>query len=157
MGRAPAGGRPIPGTRLAADPEEARSYLISTLQVERFLAQVRAAFPREASGVLLGCDWRRYTLLTFVATPWEENTPRSFRIREEQIGRIAASVAGTGAQICGCAHSHGFGRACPSPRDAAAVKGQCTLWMIFSVPRRDLKLFAWEHGDFTRQRLRIVA
>ena len=132
-------------------------YLISTWQVEQFLTHVRAAFPREASGVLLGRDWKRYTLLTFVATSLEENTRRSFRIREEQICRIAAAVAGTGAQICGCAHSHGFGRAWPSPCDAAAVKGPCTLWMIFSVPHQDLRLFAWENNAFTRQRLRIVA
>jgi proteasome lid subunit RPN8/RPN11 len=131
-------------------------YLLPVDQLEMFLAHVQAALPREAAGLLLGSEWKRSTVLSFVATSSEENTPLSFRIRDAEIDRISQSLRGSGKSIRGCAHSHTLGRASPSRRDRAAEKGPCTLWMIYSVPRRDLNLFSWDGGEFCKERFRII-
>jgi proteasome lid subunit RPN8/RPN11 len=131
-------------------------YLFPVGQLQLFLAHVSAALPREGSGLLLGRKWRRHTLLSFVPTSSEENTPVSFRIRSDTLSRVAQSLAGSGTGVCGCAHSHLFAGAYPSERDSAAVKGPCTLWMIYSLRRRDLRLFVWNEEAFSRTRLRII-
>jgi proteasome lid subunit RPN8/RPN11 len=131
-------------------------YLFPISQLERFLKHIRAALPREASGLLLGREWGRFTVLSFAGTSSEENTPSSFRIRDAAIERVAESLQGSGMRICGCAHSHNFGRAFPSRYDCAAEKGDCILWMIYSVPRRDLNLFVWDGASFNKERFRIV-
>ncbi|MBI4539227.1 MAG: Mov34/MPN/PAD-1 family protein [Gemmatimonadetes bacterium] len=131
-------------------------YLLPIDQIEQFLTHVQAAFPREASGLLLRREWKRFTVLSFVATSSEENTRLSFRIRDAAINTIAESLRASGTRICGCAHSHNFGKAFPSSHDCAATKGPCTLWMIYSVPRRDLKLFVWDGTTFHKERFRII-
>lgn len=131
-------------------------YLLPIDQLEQFLKHIRAALPREASGLLLGKEWQRFTVLSFVGTSSKENTPFSFRIRDAAIDRIGESLRGSGVRICGCAHSHNFGKAFPSRRDCVAKKGHCTLWMIYSVPQRDLNLFVWDGMTFNKERFRII-
>jgi proteasome lid subunit RPN8/RPN11 len=132
-------------------------HLLPLAEALRLLRHAQDAYPREAAGVLLGREWKGATWLSFVGTPHDGNTPASFRIRDAAIARIAAEHRGTGAAVCGCAHTHNVGPARPSPRDHASRKGPCRLWLIYSVPHRDLNLFSWDGTGFRREPLRLVA
>ncbi|MEK6262564.1 MAG: Mov34/MPN/PAD-1 family protein [Planctomycetota bacterium] len=125
-------------------------------QLREFMLHIKAASPREASGLLLAREYRRFTVLFFVGTSHEENTPSSFRIRDVVIGRAVASLQGSDVKVCGCGHSHNRGKAIPSNDDYAAIKGPCTLWMIYSVPHRDLKMFSWDGAVFHKERFQII-
>ena len=131
-------------------------YLIPTDEVEKILMHVEAAFPREASGLLLRREFKQFTLLSVVGTPIEENTPLSFRIRGAGIKKIAESLRGSGTRTCGCFHSHVVGGACPSRRDCAARKEPGDLWLIYSVRFRNLNLFRWDGKRFKRERFLII-
>ncbi|HTB01896.1 MAG TPA: Mov34/MPN/PAD-1 family protein [Bradyrhizobium sp.] len=127
-------------------------YLLPTAEIEYLVIHAGAALPREASGLLLRRDFRRFTLLSVAGTSSRENTPLSFRIRDAAIKGIAESLQGTDARICGCFHSHVVGAARPSSIDCAATKGLGDLWLIYSVRFRDLKLYRWDGAAFQTER-----
>ena len=130
-------------------------YVLPLDQVEQLLTHVQAAFPWEASGLLLRREFKRSTILSIAATPSDENTLLSFRIRDAAISRIAASVKGSGTRVCGCFHSHVLGAARPSVRDSASPKTPGDLWLIYSARFRDLKLFRWDGTTFQKERFQI--
>src|SRR6202051_3066050 len=119
-------------------------HILPTAQIEHLLTHVRAAFPREASGLLLRRDFKRFTILSVAGTSSTDNTPLSFRIRDGAIEKIAESLRGSDTRICGCFHSHVLGKAYPSSHDCAATKESGDLWLIYSVRFRDLHLYRWD-------------
>lgn len=131
-------------------------YIIPIDQIERLLACVQTALPREASGLLLKRELPRCAVLSFAATSNQENTPLSFRIRDEAIEKIAASLKGSGVRTCGCFHSHVFGAARPSRQDCAAAKEPGDLWLIYSARFRSLNLFGWDGAAFQKKRFRVT-
>lgn len=127
-------------------------YLLPIDQIDQLLTCVQAAFPREASGLLLRREFRRFTVLSVAGTSSEENTLFSFRIRDAAIDKIAESLRGSGTRIGGCFHSHVVGAARPSSRDCAATKEPGDLWLIYSVRFRNLNLFGWDGMTFQKER-----
>lgn len=142
--------------KVESDNASPRLFLLPLAEIRNFLRHVFAALPNEASGLLLGHESGRHTVLSFAGQSCSDNKPHSFRIGEAVIRQVAASLRGSKVRICGCAHSHTRGRAFPSPRDCESAKGDCLLWMIYSVPRRDLNLFEWDGKAFGRVRFRIT-
>jgi proteasome lid subunit RPN8/RPN11 len=118
---------------------------------------VRAAFPREASGVLMREETSTGTVLSLRMTSHHENTPLSFVIRDHTLSEIETSLAGTGKRMCGCVHSHVVGRAWPSRRDSSGTKTIGELWLIYSLSARSLRLFEWDGTMFRRQPVRQMA
>jgi proteasome lid subunit RPN8/RPN11 len=119
------------------------------------LRNSRSAYPKEASGVLIGAERGHATRLSVIETPSEENTHLSFIIRDQALRRIAQSL-GKSSRICGCFHSHVLGPARPSKRDCASHKASGDLWLIHSLRFQDLKLFIWDGAKFNRTRFRVV-
>jgi proteasome lid subunit RPN8/RPN11 len=119
------------------------------------LEQVRAALPREASGLLVGESCARATALSVYGTRSDENTPVSFRIRDEAIRNIEESLCGTGVRVRGCFHSHVLGAARPSRYDRDGARAAGELWLIYSVRRRELRLYEWDGKTFQKRRFRI--
>lgn len=132
-------------------------YLIPTAQIKYLLAHVQVALPREASGLLLRRDFKRFTILSVTGTSSTENTLFSFRIRDAAIEKIAESLKGSDTRICGCFHSHVVGAARPSSRDCAATKKSGDLWLIYSARFRDLNLYQWDGMTFQKERFLLVA
>lgn len=132
-------------------------YLIDIGELESFLRHVRSAWPKEGAGLLLADDYGRYTVLSFLGTTSAYNSPTSFRITDSSIDSAASKLRGSATRICGCAHSHNFGKALPSSYDFAAEKGPCALWLIYSVPYNELKLFFWDGKEFHVRRLIIIS
>ena len=131
-------------------------YIFPIDQIEQLLTYAWAAFPREASGLLLRREFKRFTVLYVVATSNKENTLISFRIRDTTIDKIAESLRGSETRIGGCFHSHVLGAARPSTLDRVATKEPGDLWLIFSVRFRNLVLFEWDGMTFQRERFRIA-
>lgn len=131
-------------------------FVLAVSDVNALRRAVVAAFPREASGVLLREANDAGAVLSLLMTSHEENTPRSFVIRSHTLRSIGASLRGTGRRMAGCVHSHLFGRAWPSPRDSAGEKSAGELWLIYSLSGQNLRLFEWDGAAFQRQPLRIV-
>lgn len=131
-------------------------YILSIHEIEKLLTSAQTAFPREASGLLLRREFKRFTVLSLAVTSSEENTPLSFRIRDAAIDEIAESLRGSGTTICGCFHSHVVGPARPSNRDCAATKEPGDLWLIYSVRFRNLNLFGWNGMTFQKDRFLIA-
>ncbi len=127
-------------------------YLLPINQVERLLTHVRTTFPREASGLLIRRELKRFTILSVEGTSSEENTLLSFRIRDEAIDKIAESLKDSGARVCGCFHSHVVGAARPSRYDRATTKEPGDLWLIYSMRFRDLNLYRWDGLMFQKER-----
>ncbi|MEW6654080.1 MAG: Mov34/MPN/PAD-1 family protein [Bacteroidota bacterium] len=113
-------------------------------------------FPCEASGILLRRDFRRFTILTFVRTRSDENTPFSFRITDSDIQRISESFVDLHTRIGGCAHSHPLGRAVPSSIDSTAIKEPGDLWLIYSIRFHHLNLFQWNQTSFQKVSFEIA-
>ena len=130
--------------------------IIPLSQIQRLLKQVRIAFPREVSGIILGQEFGPYTILSFIGTSIEENTPFTFCIRDVEINSISDSIRCSEKRIRGCFHSHVFGSARPSIYDCAAEKEVGDLWLIFSVKFSDIKVFRWDGITFQKQRFRIT-
>ena len=131
-------------------------YLLPTAQIEHLLLHAQAALPREAAGLLLRRDFKRFAILSVVGTSSMENTLISFRIRDAAIKKIAESLQGSGTTICGCFHSHVVGAARPSSHDSAATKEAGDLWLIYSVRFRDLNLYRWDGTTFQKERFLIA-
>lgn len=131
-------------------------FILPVNQIQEFLSYSQEAFPCEASGLLLRRDIRRFTVLTFVRTRSDENTPFSFRITDSDIQKISESLVDSHTRIGGCAHSHPFGRAAPSSIDSAASKEPGDLWLIYSLRFRHLNLFQWNLTSFQKVNFRIV-
>ena len=131
-------------------------YILPVDQVERLLACVDEAFPCEAAGLLLGRHVGRYTVLTVASVSSSENTPLSFRIRNADIAQVASSLKGSTTKICGCFHSHVLGDARPSRTDREGAEEFGSLWLIYSVRFRRLKLFRWHGTAFFGERFRVV-
>lgn len=131
-------------------------YVFPADEIEKVLASAERAFPKEASGLLLRQEFGRFTLLSLTETSNDENTPLSFRIRDEAIEKIAKCLKGSGKTICGVSHSHVVGQARPSSIDCAATKARGDLWLIYSVAYRNLRLFEWDGMAFQRTRFKIV-
>ena len=142
---------------ITGQPKLIYMYLLPIDQIEQLLTHVKAAFPREASGLLLRRELRRFSVLSIAGTSSEENTLISFRIRDAAIDKIVASLRGSDKKICGCFHSHVVGPARPSSRDCDASKEPGDLWLIYSLRFRDLNLFGWDGLAFQKERFRIVA
>jgi len=131
-------------------------YVFPVDEIEKVLASAQTAFPKEASGLLLRQEFGRFMLLSVTETSNEENTPLSFRIRDEVIEKIAKCLKGSGKAICGVSHSHVLGRAWPSSVDCAATKERGDLWLIYSVAYCNLRLFKWDGMTFERTRFQIL-
>jgi proteasome lid subunit RPN8/RPN11 len=131
-------------------------FLVPIDQIEQLLTRVHAALPREASGLLLRREVKRFTVLSFAGTSTTENTPFSFRIRDAAIDKIEKSLSGSSTSICGCFHSHVLGAARPSKLDCTATKKPGDLWFIYSVRFRHLHLFAWNGITFQKERFLIT-
>jgi proteasome lid subunit RPN8/RPN11 len=132
-------------------------YLFPIDQIGELLTCAKAALPREAAGLLLRREFKRFIVLSVAATSSEENTPLSFRIRDVAIDKIAESLINSGTKICGCFHSHVVGAARPSKHDCAATKKPGDLWLIYSVRFRNLNLFSWDGMTFQKERFRIAS
>lgn len=130
-------------------------YVFPINQFEQLLVCVQEAFPREASGLLLRQEFKRFKVLSVAGTSSEENTLHSFRIRNAAIDKIAVSLRGSGTRICGCFHTH-IGVARPSRHDRAATKEPGDLWLIYSVRFRNLNLFKWDGMTFKKERYLIA-
>lgn len=135
---------------------KAEVYAFGTGSIGAVLKDARSAFPREASGLLLGKRSAGVTILSICATPSDENTLVSFRIRDETIRKIEESLRGGPVQIRGCFHSHVVGAARPSKYDCMGVKAVGDLWLIYSVRFCELRLFQWDGNAFQRRRYRIL-
>lgn len=131
-------------------------FVLCTSEIDSLRRAVLAAFPREASGILMREDSDAGTLLSLRTTGHDENTPMSFVIRSDALRSVATSLAGTNKKICGCVHSHVVGRAWPSRRDSAGAKAAGELWLIYSLTARSLRLFEWDGTTFQRWPLRVV-
>lgn len=131
-------------------------YFIGAENISAILENVRSAFPREASGLVLGQEFGRRTVLCVHATRSDENTLVSFRIRDETIRRIAQSLLNVRLRIRGCFHSHIIGAARPSRYDCLVAKAAGDLWLIYSVRFQDLRLFEWDGNAFKRIRFGII-
>ncbi|MEI9995953.1 MAG: Mov34/MPN/PAD-1 family protein [Rhizomicrobium sp.] len=114
----------------------------------------RAAWPNEICGLLVGRP--RAAALSIRLTAGSANTPLSFRIADGEIAQVERSLEGSGEIVRGCFHSHVFGRAMPSRRDAAGAVHRGELWLIYSLRERRLRLFEWTGSAFHRRHLRIV-
>lgn len=132
----------------------AEVYFIAVANIDAILENVRSAFPREASGLLLGETFAGVTILSVRPTPSDENTPVSFRIRAKMIRRIEESLRNVDVQIRGCFHSHVLGPARPSKFDCAGMKAAGDLWLIYSARFHELRLFEWDGNAFQRKRFR---
>jgi len=131
-------------------------YIFPYDQLKEFLSHVDRVFPKEASGLLLGNEFKQFTILSFVADSCSENTACSFRIKAETMQKVARSLRGSTTKLLGCAHSHPKGAAFPSPMDREGATDACFLWMIYSVRRRELNLFEWDKRKFNKVRFRII-
>jgi proteasome lid subunit RPN8/RPN11 len=131
-------------------------YLLRSDEVQQLLRLVRAALPREASGLLLRQEFKPFTLLSVAATPVQQNTPLSFRISDAAIDTIAKSLRESDASIGGVFHSHPQGPAKPSRRDSLPPKELGSLWLIYSVRFRDLNLFKWDGTGFQKERFLVA-
>jgi len=130
---------------------------MTAFRVNDLVAAVRhshKSFPTEACGVLVGR--RGSTLLSIRSTAGRDNTVISFTIADSEIAAIEQDLAGSNEAVRGCFHSHVFGRAIPSKRDAAARKRRGDLWLIYSLRFRQLRLFEWNGDRFSRRRFRVV-
>lgn len=140
---------------LRSSVSRAEAYIIGVGSISSILENVRSAFPREASGMLLGEGSAGATILSICPTRCDENTPVSFRIRDETIRNIEESLRGVDVRIRGCFHSHILGAARPSKYDRAGSKAAGDLWLIFSVRFNELRLFEWDGNAFQRKCFRI--
>ena len=131
-------------------------FLVPIDQIEQLLAHAHAALPREASGMLAQRVADRFAVLSVVGASSDENSLRSFRIRDSFIETVEKSLRGSGTTICGCFHSHVLGSAYPSKLDSAGPKKQGELWLIYSVRFRQLHLFEWNGVAFRRRRFLIA-
>ncbi len=131
-------------------------YLLPVIQLKKLLVDAESALPREASGLLLGRDFGRFTALSVIATPSHENTIISFRISNSDIDRVEEQLRGSDTRIRGCFHSHVFGAARPSSVDCSATKAPGDLWMIYAARFSNLKLFRWNGTSFQRERFGIL-
>lgn len=133
-----------------------KEAFIQLSQLQLLLKYVQAAFPREASGIILNQEFKEYGILSFVETSSEENTPFTFCIRDVEIKKVSASLKKSEKKVCGCFHSHIFGSARPSKYDCAAKKEVGDLWLIFSVKFSDFKIYRWDGKIFHKQKFRII-
>lgn len=131
-------------------------YLFRLSEIGQLAARAEAVFPREASGLLVRRAVRGDHLLSVCVTSDAENTIDSFRIRDAEIDRLTRELRGTNGRVGGCFHSHSLGRARPSRVDRAQPKKMGELWLIYSVPERDLQLFEWNGTAFRPRRYRIL-
>ncbi len=130
--------------------------IIPLSQIQLLLKIAQSSYPRETSGLMLGYDFRQYTLLNFVATSNSENTPFTFRIKDAEIAEVADSAKETNRRICGCFHSHILGVAKPSAYDIACPKNEGDLWLIYAVKYSDIRIFRWDGESFQKQRFTIL-
>jgi proteasome lid subunit RPN8/RPN11 len=132
-----------------------RRYILPPSELEKIIEHVFSAIPKEACGLLLARDSARNSILSFIGLPSSGNSEYSFRIKDISICQIANSLRGSKTRICGCVHSHIRGRAKPSLVDCESSKGQCLIWMIYSVRYQELNLFEWCETGFRKIHLRI--
>lgn len=123
--------------------------------LSQLLKIVQAAFPREASGMILNHEITDSKILYFEQCSFNENTPFTFCIRNFEIERVTNSIIGTNKKIVGCFHSHVFGKAIPSSFDIAASKLPGDLWAIYSVKYSDLRMYKWNGFKFENQPFQI--
>ncbi len=129
-------------------------YTLSADQLNYFLKHIKESYPKEGSGLLAGCSCENYRKLSFHGTPTEHNTAKSFRIKTSTIAEVSRSLE-PGLEVCGCAHSHNYGPAIPSKKDFLANKDKCILWLIYSVPYKQLNLFEWKGDTFEQVEFEI--
>ena len=131
-------------------------FAIEIDALANLLRQARLAYPREACGLLVGAAARGGVRLSVLATETDRNTAVSFLIQDAAVERGQKALR-SGETLCGVFHSHILGPARPSRRDRAGARTPGELWLIYSLRFRDLKLYEWDGGQFTRKRLRFAA
>lgn len=131
-------------------------YAFEDHNIGELVQLAKGAYPREASGLLFKRRVRGYTLLSFVGTSCEDNTPLSFRITDAAIDGVVQSLGASNAELCGVGHSHTIGPSRLSLQDQSAAKARGDLWLIYSLRFKTLALFEWSGGAFRRRRFRIT-
>jgi proteasome lid subunit RPN8/RPN11 len=130
--------------------------LIQLDELQKLLYYVEKAFPCEASGIILGQEFRGFTKLFFIETSNKDNTLFTFRIRDAEINKISDSIKGSEKSIVGVWHNHLIGPARLSKYDCVSAKERGDLWLIYSVKYSDINLFRWDGMSFRKLRFGIV-
>ena len=121
--------------------------------IHRLIADAAASPEREICGLLLGTSDRVDQALPCANVA--ADPARFFEIDPAAlIGAHRAARAG-GPRVIGHYHSHPQGTAEPSPRDAAASRGQATFWLI--IGNGEARLWTADgKGSFLRQEIDLV-
>jgi len=135
-------------------------FLPAALRAE-IEAEARAAYPREACGLLVGkrSGERVEIFLAHPAANVAERDDR-FEIDPQAQFTLLRALRGSAREIVGCYHSHPNGRAEPSPADAAGASENGFVWLIVST-RADkivaLNAFLFDGARFRPAQLHVTS
>ncbi len=114
-------------------------------------AEARVAFPRECCGLIEGVhEAGAARALTLHPTANYSPDSDGFEIDPAAHLRLLRTLRGTGREVIGCYHSHPGGRAEPSQRDSAEMRGEGFVWVIAALSGLDAPatFAAFDGGTF---------
>lgn len=124
---------------------------LSAAHRARIAAEAGAAFPRECCGLIEGIyEGEIARVLALHPTANYCPDPGRFEIDPAAHLRLLRTLRGTGRDIIGCYHSHPGGRAEPSRRDGADMRGEGFVWVIAALagPDTPVAFAAFDGGTF---------
>lgn len=129
-------------------------YFISRQTIEFLILKSLAAYPNEASGLLIKKIVRSNGFLQIAFTSSYNNSPTYFYISNKQIINCQLRL-NLNEEIVGCFHSHNFGPSKPSTLDSKGIKKEGELWLIYSTKYKSLNLYKWNFGKFIKAKFKI--
>jgi len=129
--------------------------VISRRELRRLVRAAELAAPAEACGLLGAVGEGGRIRLHVVPLVNAYRSPNGFRIRPRELAAGRRSLRRRGLILCGCFHSHPTQGAEPSRLDRSSMDRAPLWWLIYSRPRRVVRLVRARAGRLERAIVRL--
>ena len=124
--------------------------MISRSELRRLVRAAELAEPAEACGLLGAAGEGGRIRLHVVPLPNAARSPHGFRITPRELAAGRRSLRRRGLMLYGCFHSHPTQGAEPSPLDRSSMVRFPLWWLIYSRPRRAVRMVRSGAGRLER-------
>lgn len=126
-------------------------------QLRRLLEAGEAEWPREACGLLLGFKGEgEVEVVRAVLTENMDDSTVSFRVKPEELYRVYVEAEAEGLEVVGVFHSHPAPPA-PSEKDLEGMKLNQVVWLILSMPSKELRAYVLGEGGVEEVEVAVQA
>ena len=129
--------------------------MISRSELRRLVRAAELASPAEACGLLGAAGEGGRIRLHVLPLANAARSPNGFRITAHELAAGRRSLQRRGLILYGCFHSHPTQAPEPSPLDRSSMERFPLWWLIYSRPRRVVRLLRARAGRLDRATVRL--